>query len=308
MWFVVDHKQKPKKIINSHLNGVSIRKIADDLNISKSSVLRKYITNLKELPHNNEITKKYCNRFCGILIVDGKYIKVKGFKQKIPLLYGIDYLSHDIPIYLLNNSESYEGWLKYFGYLKSIKYPMQILICDDNENIKSSAKYIFPNVLIQTCQKHFIDGIRRDLQTRTNEKYKTFVSDIKKELFLNKITRMDFQKKAFKLFEKYLDKEIEKRYLLKIERYFEELTASSLIQNAPRTTNLIELYNSHLEARLKSIKGFKSFKSANKWLNAYILKRRFTNFKSCSKKFKHLNGKSSIYLSKIKHIKLPDLF
>ncbi|MBI5413438.1 transposase [Candidatus Peregrinibacteria bacterium] len=263
---------------------------------------------LKKLPHNNEITKRHCDRFCGILIVDGKFVKVRGFEKKIPLLWGIDYLTHDIPIFILTASESYESWLKYFEYLKSIRYPMQIVVCDDNENIKLAARYIFPNVIIQTCQNHFLENIRRDLQVRTVEKYKPFVDDLKNELFSNKINKQDFEKKAFKLFKKYEHDLIAVSYLLRIQKYTQELTNASLVKHTPRTTNLMELYNSHLEARLKSIKGFKSFQSAQKWLNAYILRRRFRKFRSCCRKFGYLNGKTSISKTMRKTAVLPHLF
>ena len=62
----------------------------------------------------------------------------------------------------------------------------------------------------------------------------------------------------------------------------------------PTTTNLIECFNSHLEGRLKTIKGFQAFRSADTWLNAYFLKRRLTPFKDCGHPFKRLNGHCSL--------------
>lgn len=308
-WFSIDFRSKKiKSVIEDHIDGKPIRKIADKNKTSPSTIARKYHDQLKNLPHNNEITKRHCDRFCGILIVDGKFVKVRGFEKKIPMLWGIDYLTHDIPVFELSPSESYESWLKYFGYLKSIRYPMQIVICDDNENIKLAARYIFPNVIIQTCQNHFLENIRRDLKVRTEEKYKPFVNDLKNALFFNKINLQDFEKRAFKLFKKYQHDLIALSYMLRIQEYTQELTAASRIKHAPRTTNLMELYNSHIQARLKSIKGFKSFSSADKWLNAYILRRRFRKFRSCCKKFGYLNGKTSISQTARKTAVLPLLF
>lgn len=308
-WFSIDFRNKKNESVSEdHIDGKPIRKIADKNKESKSTIERKYVEELKRLPHNNEITKRHCSRFCGIVIVDGKFVNVRGFEKKIPMLWGIDYFNHDIPVFELTASESYESWLKYFGYLKSIRYPMQIVICDDNENIKLAANYIFPNVLIQTCQNHFLENIRRDLQVRTEEKYQQFVFDLKNELFFKKITRLDFEKRAFKLFKKYQHDSIAVHYMLRIQKYTQELTNASLIKHAPRTTNLMELYNSHLEARLKSIKGFKSFASAKKWLNAYILRRRFRKFRSCCRKFGYLNGKTSISQTARKTAVLPLLF
>ena len=62
----------------------------------------------------------------------------------------------------------------------------------------------------------------------------------------------------------------------------------------PSTTNLIEGCNSQLELRLASIRGFESEETAKNYINAWIIKRRFSKFTDCKKQFKHLNGKSPI--------------
>lgn len=301
----IDHRKKNQCILTDHVDGKPFRKIAHKEKISKSKAAREYAKKVKELPHNNEITKKYCNRFCGIMVVDGKYVRVKGYDKKIPLLWGIDYLSHDIPVFEFAVSESYQAWLKYFGYLKSVHYPLQIVVCDDNENIKLAAKYMFPRVLIQACQNHFLENFRKELQVRTNEKYRPFIENLKTELFSMKLTAKTFRKRAFKLLKKYEGNQICLSYFLKIDQSQHQLTAASKIKYAPLTTNIIESYNSHLQARLKSIKSFQSFYSAEKWLNAYILKRRFRPFTDCSKKFRYLNGKTSISQTSKKEAVLP---
>lgn len=63
----------------------------------------------------------------------------------------------------------------------------------------------------------------------------------------------------------------------------------------PRTTNLIEGYHStSLEIRLSSLRGFEFEETAAHYINALILKRRFTKFTDCTGKFKHLNGQSPL--------------
>lgn len=62
----------------------------------------------------------------------------------------------------------------------------------------------------------------------------------------------------------------------------------------PNTTNLIEGYNSQMELRLSSIRGFESEQTARNYINAWIIKRRFSKFTDCKKHFKHLNGKSPV--------------
>jgi len=64
--------------------------------------------------------------------------------------------------------------------------------------------------------------------------------------------------------------------------------------NIPSTTNLMEGYNSQLELRLNSIKGFESEQTAKNYINAWIIKRRFKKFTDCKKYFKKLNGKTPL--------------
>jgi len=62
----------------------------------------------------------------------------------------------------------------------------------------------------------------------------------------------------------------------------------------PRTTNLLEGYHSHWESQLSSIRGFESTETAKNYMNALVLKKRFSVLVSCKKHFKHLNGRSPL--------------
>lgn len=291
-----------------HLDGIPFRKIADQVGKTLGSTYRKYEELVSKIPDNNLFTRKHCNRWSGILVVDGKYIKVKGYDQKIALIWGIDFLTHDIPIFVLAPNENYEACKKYFTLLKEINYSLQIVICDDNINTKQTAREINPKVRIQTCTNHYLENIRRDLKYRTEDKYKPFINDLKRHLFTQKLTQEIFLNKLAKIYEKYKTDDICVNYLRKINDDTEELIAANYVINAPMTTNIIESYNSHLQGRLKSIKGFESYKSAKDWINAYILRRRFKPFTDCRTKFRILNGKSSISESRVIGQQLPNVF
>lgn len=168
-----------------------------------------------------------------------------------------------------------------------------------------AARYIFPQVLIQTCQNHFLENIRRDLKVRTDPTYQAFVQDVKVELFTKKINRQDFNGKAYRLYRKYQHDPVACSYLVAIHKASNELTAYSQVKHAPKTTNINESYNSHIQARLKAIKSFQTYKNADKWINAYIIKRRFRIFRDCSKPFRYLNGKTSISFTLKKSLTLP---
>lgn len=78
-------------------------------------------------------------------------------------------------------------------------------------------------------------------------------------------------------------------------------------QQCPNTTNIIESYNSHLQARLKSVKGFQGFHSAERWLNAWMIRRRTKSFTDCEEPFKHLNGKCPLEVALKKDVEFPEI-
>lgn len=251
------------------------------------------------MPHCADITRRFCSKFCGILLVDGKYIKVKGYQRKIPVIYGIDYLTHDIPTYILSLAENYQTCITFFSSLRLLKYPLSSVVSDDNINIYQAAAYVYPQALTQLCHNHYKESIRNELEVRTDPTYLQFMRGIE-SLFEGRISKDEFNRIAGKLVHKYNHDQKCMKVLIDIERRLPMLTAYMQAKRIPRTTNLIESFNSHLEGRLKTIKGFESFKHADDWLNAYFIKRRLTLFTDCEKRFRYLNGKCSLEQT-IKH-------
>lgn len=294
-WFSVNRGQRKRvgNILVSHLYGMSFRSIANNVGISPATAYRRCLTALKQVPVCVDITRKWCSRFCGILLVDGKYIAVKGYERKIPVLYGIDYLTHDIPHYLFSVAENYQTCVAFFQSLRLANYPLQAVVCDDNINIYQAAAKVYPKALIQLCQNHYKQGLRLGLDLKNNPDYLPFMRDIE-ELFETKRAPEDFQKTAGKILSKYHQDPRCTAILADIQRRLPMLNAYIDLKRVPRTTNLIESYNSHLQGRLKTIKGFESFKHADLWLNAYFLKRRLKPFTDCEKGFRHLNGSCSL--------------
>jgi len=229
------------------------------------------------------------------MIVDGKYIHVKGHEKKIPLIWGLDYLSHDVLVWQLSGSENFISYLAFFNSLKAIHYPLQTVVCDELESIILAAQTVYPKVHIQICTNHYKEGIRRLLRSRTTPEHEHFIKQI--EFLFRKINMRGYSKYAKKLFLEHNNNPIYRNILMGINNKHKILTRYLTDKHIPSTSNLIELYNSHLEARLRSIKGFKSFYTAELWLNAYVLNRRLSKFTSCCKKFKKLNGVCSLSLT-----------
>lgn len=266
---------------------------------------------INELPHNNELTLQYCNqnRFWGVLIVDGKYVAVKGYERKIPFIWGIDYITHDIPICVLAPSENFLAMKNFFTKLKNTGYKLRGIVCDDNESIKMAAEYVYPKTFIQTCQFHALENIRSSLGVRSNDTYRSFVKDIEKKIFsIDFLGKKKTRKYLFELLEKHKDDPVKISTLQYVCDHAEELSNYNKIGGCPKTTNLIESYNKHLNGRLKTIQGFESFQNAERWLSAYTIYRRLKPFTDCKGRFKKLNGKCSLQMTKRRQLNLPDFF
>lgn len=108
-------------------------------------------------------------------------------------------------------------------------------------------------------------------------------------IFWRKIFQMQksFHKKHINLVWKLIeDFKEHQKYLLNYLKYPR--------LNIPSTTNLIEGYNSQFELRLSSIRGFETPETAKNYVNAWIIKRRFSKFTDCKNHFKELNGKTPL--------------
>jgi len=54
---------------------------------------------------------------------------MKGYNKKTPFIYGIDYTTYDITIYILVLSENYFAMKQFFTK------PKNAVVCDDNKSI-----------------------------------------------------------------------------------------------------------------------------------------------------------------------------
>ena len=278
---------------------MSFRKLADEHGLSHAQAYARVSTEMDKLPTNTRLTYDYCNRFCGVLVVNGKYVKVKGYKQKIPFIYCIDYLTHDIPVGILVPSESEEAFKRLFRLLKTCNYPLQVVICDDViSSLKPALLSYYPKAKIQLCQNHYTENIRQKLHIRTKNNHHHFFNSLCKHVFTEYKNDQKLDKDLHHVLTKRAKKNmLRQQIIMEVHHRRTELFTYRQIQNCPKDTNLIELYNSHLNARLKSIKGFKSLHSAKRWLNAYTIRRRTKSFTDCRGKFKHLNGKCSLEIT-----------
>jgi transposase-like protein len=270
--------------------------LGEVLGVNASTVYRQIKPILGELPRCADLTRNYGLHYSGILLVDGKYVHVKGYDDKIPCIYGIDYLTHDVVHFVLSRGENYQTSLSFFQSLRLQNYPLKALICDDNQNFQLACRRVNPKAVIQICHNHYKENIRRNLMVRSDPTYRPFMFEIE-NLFSRRMSVDEFFHLARKVLLHHGSDSKCQATLLDIQKRKDVLLAYTLEKNIPRTTNLIECFNSHLEGRLKSLKGFESIHHAKDWFNAYFIRRRLKQFTDCTGQFKKLNGKCSLEIA-----------
>ena len=278
--------------------------------MSPAQTYARVVNELEQLPKNEWLTKTLCdpNRFSKILIIDGKYIKVADLTIRPPFLYAIDYLTHDIPYGNLYPAEDYQSFLDYFSKLKDLGYNPLIVVADDRAGLKQALNKVFPLCRLQLCQNHYLENIRKLLNIRSDDHYQHFFNSLRLRIFLNTKDEYSYQEAWKYVWKEHTkDNKLLQSILLDIERRKTELFNYLKIPNSPNNTNLIELYNSHLNGRLKTIKGFQTTESASHWLNAYLIRRRTKPLTDCEGKFKHLNKHSSLEFTIKKQAQWPDI-
>ena len=237
--------------------------------------------------------------------MDGKYVAVKGYENKIPFIYGIDYLTHDIPLGGLYPAEDEMAFVSFLTQFKSLGYYPRAVVADDRAGLKQGLFRVFPRARLQLCHTHYLENIRGLLHVRTEEQYQDFF------YALRRIFRKARNEEQVLLELKFLREKTKNRLLLNIlsdvQNRKDDLFAFRQVQGCPSSTNMIEAYNSHLNGRLKTIKGFESFDSARRWLSAYLVRRRTKALTDCKGKFKSLNKHASLELTIKKQASWPDI-
>lgn len=292
-----------------HIDGVPFRKLGDENQLSPAQTYARVIVELNQLPKNDWITQTLCDpkRFCGILIIDGKYVAVKGFDRKIPFLYGIDYLSHDISYGDLFVAEDEASFSQFFQKLKALGYDIKIVVADDRAGIKQALNKVFPYAKLQLCQNHYKENIRQLLKVRTIPTYQDFFNSLNQHVFIEGTDEERIMSGLKHVMEKHTQYSHMLQDILFEIRDRTDLFSYLKFPHCPNNTNLIELYNSHLNGRLKTIKGFQDIHSAKRWLNAYLLRRRTKTLTDCEGKFKYLNKHCSLEFTIKKQATWPDI-
>lgn len=295
-----------------HVDGVPFRKLGDENQLSGKQTFLRVGREINRLPENYQLTQDLCDpkRFSGILIVDGKYVAVRPFEKKIPFIWGMDYLTHDIPYGDLYPAEDEASFSQFFQKLYDLGYNIKIVVADDRDGLKQALNKVFPYAKLQLCHNHYLENIRRDLKLRSDKtkKYERFFNSLKLHVFTEGTDEQKITQGLMHVFYKRTEgKRRLQNIVTTIKHRQTDLFNYLKVPGCPNTTNIIESYNSHLQGRLETIKGFQSFESARKWLNAYVIRRRTKKLTDCKGKFRPLNKHCSLEFTIKKQAQWPDV-
>ena len=273
------------------MDGAPYRPLGNERGLSPSQTYARVIEELQQLPNNTELSQTYCDRWSGILNVDGKYIKIKGLPKKLPFIWCVDFLIHDFPVGMVAHAESVEAFSQIFEALQACQYPLRVVVCDDVAPLKIALKQYYPDAEIQLCHTHYIENIRQQLHIRTQDTYHHFFNSLMLHVFTDPLTHDEREAGLLHVAENRTHHNpLLQSIVIAIATRFDDLFRYTTIDRCPKTNNLMECFNSHLKARLNSVKGFQSFESAERFLNAFLIRRRTKPFTDCEGQFKKFNG------------------
>jgi transposase-like protein len=203
-------------------------------------------------------------------------------------------------------AEDEAAFSQLFQKLYDLDYNIEIVVADDRAGLKTALLKVFPYAKVQLCHNHYLENIRVDLNIRSSDKYHEFFYDLVQHVF--KVPEDQITAGLMHVFYQRCDKNRTLQNIVTtIKARAEDLFNYFRFKDCPRTNNIIESYNSHFQARLKSIRSFQSFESARRWLNAYVIRRRTKKFTDCKKRFKHLNKHCALELTIKKQAQWPDI-
>lgn len=187
------------------------------------------------------------------------------------------------------------AFVSFFAELKHLGYSPRAVVADDRSGLKPALLRVFPHARLQLCHTHYLENIRQRLYVRSEPQYQDFFYSLRR--IFRKARSEEQVMQELKFLQEKTKNPLLLNILQDVRNRSQELFAFRQIPDCPSSTNMIEAYNSHLQGRLKTIKGFQGFDSARRWLNAYLIRRRTKTLTDCKGQFKHLNGLASLQMT-----------
>lgn len=256
------------------------------------------------------IKQDYSPQWQGYLTVDDKYFSVGGNKKLI--LTATDSSGDLIHLEIFDQVE--QGSIdEFFGFIeRHLKYPVVAITTDLDEMLEKSISKQYANkVLHQKCLKHAMDAIDRIIQLKQKRKKlqmtllndreeyrKNFDEYQEAQSIYDKCKKIVYSKENKDSIDQHNQLINHKEKYPGLSRFFnrhlDKLLTHQKDQKIKKTNNIAENINRRLMIRLKTIESFKSFNSAENYLNLYKNYLRFKPYTDCRGKNKIKNGKTPL--------------
>lgn len=293
-----------------------MRTIGRRKHLSKNTVSKAVTTTAKEIKGSIWVAKNLKPTWGHVLGVDGKLIRVfnpgakdyigtraeRQYQLKKSWIVGIDVLTKDLPHYKVFDGEGKIDLYDFFKTLKNeVGYDLKVLICDGVPETTTAVRMVYGNIGIQLCVRHFIETLKVFLrQERKEDRAET------EHLILNIWSALGVRREndcfdALKILTSDPKTRCQKLIVKSLERHIYQLTTHFRFSEqyfVPRYNNDSENLFKQVSLRLKSWNMFRSKQSADNYLKAWALHRRFTKFTDCRGHINRLkNGKAPLELA-----------
>ena len=230
------------------------------------------------------MVKKNLQKSSGILVVDAKHVPVKGVDY-------CEFLAYDTSIGLVSRchhkgGESTWGYREIFKTLKAAGYEAKVVVSDGGTGIYSALR-AFSIRRHQRCHIHLLRDLKTGLRIHAKKpriilrkyywvKYARLLLNANDEYQLTlRLKHLD--RVVFTMWTGGGDVELNaiKGFIRILPLAFTFMEYQKL-WNIPKTTNVLEGYISHLNTRLKTMRGLKSPANAGRILNTihYFLRKK----------------------------------
>lgn len=259
-----------------------------------------------------ELKQEYNPQWSGYLTVDDKYFSVNGNKKLI--LTANDNSGDIIHLEIFNKVEQHRIDEFFLFIKKHLQYPITAITTDLDEMLeKSIEKQYGDKVLHQKCLKHAIDAIDRIIKLKQKRRKLQTTPPADKDEYLKSLVEYQEAQRIYDICKKAFHSKDKRQtiILLKqlvnykegypelgrfIKRHLDKLLTHQKDNKIKKTNNIAENVNRRIMIRLKTIESFKSFNSAENYLNLYKNYLRFKPYTDCRGTNKLKNGKSPLEL------------
>lgn len=307
----------------------SLRILARRFGMDKDTAMGIVHRVTERLPDGEAVARALKPRWSGILVFDGKYVRVYDpwaslaagaaarakahpgeatgdTPRPMPRhwcawLCGIDHGTGDLPFYSIAEEETKVDLVLYFRGLQRTGYPLRVLVSDGNPDIPAAARLVFGDAFVhQRCTKHFLEGLLRLLPDEDPRRRDETERLIRLVHAIVAAPSLEAAGRRLAVLPHMARETPVQRQVMRLYEEGKEALAAHLTHpgmGIPSTSNDIENVFRQLNLRLKPLGQFRGWEYAGRYLNAWALHRRLTPFTDSKGGRKERNGKAPLELA-----------